>query len=933
VGPTDEHLDTALRLGRGLLVAPGGPVPDPWHGAPRVRIDDSALRNPNDTARTLHEHWARRVPQVVEIAVDPDELRAPERDDRPPYALTPSFEFARERCYFLARSNNYDHRRGTLVWGPAIEAVRLGATPADDADIRLPDGRLAWCDGGPRAAAAPVPPQHELVHRVRIDEGDLTPDRDAPPPATLAPDQTAAVAHDAGPARIIAPAGSGKTRVLTERFRLLVAGRGWGSGSVCAVAYNVRAKDEMQSRLGDLTGADRRKVRTLHALGYDIVRRATPRADVVDERDVRNRIEALVPVRRRANTDVYAPYLEALGAVRLGLVHPEKVEAERDDVEGFAAMFDRYRTGLHRDGVLDHDEQVYGAIEVLLQRPDTRRELQRECRHLLVDEFQDLTPAQLLLIRLVAAPSYDVFGVGDDDQVIYGYAGADPDFLIRYDHYFPAAATHDLEVNYRCPPEVVDHARTLLTWNRRRVPKQIRAARTEPLDAVHVDTAPAADLARTTVAHVQEWLTAAAPRDVAALARVNAALLPVQVMLTAAGIPCWTPVTMSVLDRTGVRAALAYLRIANALAAGSALDGRDVAVAARRPPRSVPPQTLDRIARRRWTLDALAGLGATLTGRAADRFDDFCGALARLHSGRDTAALLTQVRDEIGLGGALETLDRSGRGPDGSHLDDLNALIAVAALQPDPVAFEPWLRDQLPRTTRADPNADEVALSTVHRVKGMEWPYVAVLGAHDGLMPHVLADDVEEERRIFHVAITRARTEVRIVVQDGKRTPFVDQMRAPASDPKREERRAAPVGTEIEPVVGMELTFAGATGVIAELRLDGVLVAEPAGAKMLVRYGERVEVDGRRARLARPDLPVPEADNDLVTALKAWRLERARRDGVPAYVVLHDSHIEEIARRAPATLRELASCPGIGPTKLDRYGDEILAIVDAAGGI
>jgi len=115
--------------------------------------------------------------------------------------------------------------------------------------------------------------------------------------------------------------------------------------------------------------------------------------------------------------------------------------------------------------------------------------------------------------------------------------------------------------------------------------------------------------------------------------------------------------------------------------------------------------------------------------------------------------------------------------------------------------------------------------------------------------------------------------------------------------------------------------------------VDGVLVAEPAGAKMLVRYGERVEVDGRRARLARPDLPVPEADNDLVTALKAWRLERARRDGVPAYVVLHDSHIEEIARRAPATLRELASCPGIGPTKLDRYGDEILAIVDAAGGI
>src|SRR5205085_6714860 len=118
---------------------------------------------------------------------------------------------------------------------------------------------------------------------------------------------------------------------------------------------------------------------------------------------------------------------------------------------------------------------IYGAIEVLLRNPDVRRQVQRECRHLLVDEFQDLTPAQLLMLRLLSAPAYDVFGVGDDDQVIYGYAGADPEFLINYDRYFPGGTHHALATNYRCPAPVVRGSRNLLTYNRRRIDKDIVA--------------------------------------------------------------------------------------------------------------------------------------------------------------------------------------------------------------------------------------------------------------------------------------------------------------------------------------------------------------------------------------------------------------------------------------------------------------------------
>ena len=305
---------------------------------------------------------------VVELGVDVAALRAPETDGRPPYELTPAFEFAREHLYFLARSNNYDARDGRLVWGPSLEAARLGATEGGPLDVLLPDGTPAWLDGGPRAARRPA-------SRARSCTGSgcstvtsrRTSTSTSRSPTALAPDQLAAVAHAGGPARIIAPAGSGKTRVLTERFRLLVAQRGWGPAPVCAVAYNVRAKTEMEQRLADVGPGALRKIRTLHALGFDIVRRARDIQDVLTEWDVRRRIEPLLPIRPRANTDVYAPYLEALTEVRLGLVAPHEVETRRDDVEGFAVMFEKYprpHGGRQRDGSRRADlRRARGAVD------------------------------------------------------------------------------------------------------------------------------------------------------------------------------------------------------------------------------------------------------------------------------------------------------------------------------------------------------------------------------------------------------------------------------------------------------------------------------------------------------------------------------------------------------------------------------------------
>ena len=235
------------------------------------------------------------------------------------------------------------------------------------------------------------------------------------PSAVLAPDQLEAVAHGAGPARIIAPAGSGKTRVLTERYRHLLADRGYEREACVALAYNKKAQEEMASRLPGL-GA---RIQTLNAWGYGILTRAMGRRpELLDERGVRAIVERLVPTKqRRVNTDPIVPYIDGLSLIRLGLRRPQDVEDTLDDVPGLAAAYEPYRDELRRQGVIDYDEQVFGALEALLQDGELRRAVQAEHRHVLVDELQDLTPAHLLLIRLAAGPSADVFGVGDDDQM------------------------------------------------------------------------------------------------------------------------------------------------------------------------------------------------------------------------------------------------------------------------------------------------------------------------------------------------------------------------------------------------------------------------------------------------------------------------------------------------------------------------------------
>ncbi len=783
-------LDAAVihQLGRGVIVSGADDPPDVWEQCRRVRVDEDVLSGVERQAviDQLHDAWVTRTPVIVQLEVDTQTLQVAETNDAAPHEVGGDFLFPIERLAFLVWANNYDARNGEPRWWWAVKAARLwGGSEGGSADLVLPDGTPCFIDGGPRQPFDDLP--HPVMHRESVALAEVTGQpfsaaqtRVGSLQSELAPDQQRAVAHPGGPARVIAPAGSGKTRVLTERLRHLITERGIEDRLVTALAYNNRAAAEMQGRLGGIG----RRVQTIHAYGLSLVSRAAQRAGrdvkVIDDLEARALVQEIASPRPQANTDVVAPYLEALSQVRTGLVAPEAVETDRGDVPGFASTFRQYRRVLHDRGLVDFGDMVYGAVEALLADAALRAEAQRECTHLLVDEFQDLTPAYLLLIRLVAAPNLEVFGVGDDDQVIYSFGGADPGFLLDYADYFPGAQPYQLEVNYRCPEPVVAAASTMLGYNRRRVPKSIRPG---PGAVPDPDSLTVVDVERTSpvvaVADaVEHAVSEVGTTGVAVLARVNRALLPVQIVLGQRGIPYREGVGVSALNYSGAATALAYLRLATV--DDGRLDPGDLNQAVRRPPRGLNKAFGETLRRRRhWSLDDLRAATGRLSGRAERSATEFVDEIAILRQldadGAPTKRLLEYLRDDVGLGRALESLDRT-RAPDqGGNSDDLYALIAVAEFEERPARFEAWLRERL----ATGDHPEGVLLSSVHRVKGLEWPHVVVFDVSKDSFPHRRASDVEEERRVFHVAITRAQRRC-VVVPGVEPSPFIKELTTPA---------------------------------------------------------------------------------------------------------------------------------------------------------
>ena len=302
-------------LARNIVVEPGQEVPAAWAACDRIVVDDDVRRSPAEVLEVLRAAHHGRTRSVIELHTD--FVRRPMlMTEAEPHRLGPMFAFDVEELHHLVWANSVDARSpASPAWIGLDVALAHGASPADGAvgDVVLPDGTVAWLDGGPVRHTAPIDGT-PVVHVVAVEHGSFTSPVSNSSSADLAPDQLAAVVHPGGGARIIAPAGSGKTRVLTERARHLITEWNLPPTAVSLVAFNKRAQVEMVERTGDLPGL---QVRTLNAIALAIVNGVSPFAPqprtwrTIDEPDVRRIIGDLVSFPRRRNSDPIAPWIEA----------------------------------------------------------------------------------------------------------------------------------------------------------------------------------------------------------------------------------------------------------------------------------------------------------------------------------------------------------------------------------------------------------------------------------------------------------------------------------------------------------------------------------------------------------------------------------------------------------------------------------------------
>jgi DNA helicase-2/ATP-dependent DNA helicase PcrA len=927
-----ENLIDPRVSGRSIVVQPGQPAPPLWEACERVEVGSVTAA----VADALGQAWRSRQPVVISLVPglgldDPEHPPEESVSGLQPWELSVMHDFVGERLHHGVWANSIDGRGADLRYRWSGDAIALGAVPGGAVDLVVVGDTEVLCDGGPIDIGLARRIGKPVLHRISIEHGLLGSLGDNRTDAELAPDQLAAVLHPGGGARVIAPAGSGKTRVLTDRARLLLTGWHLPSNAIAVVAFNRRAAEELKSRTSDLRGL---RVRTLNALGLRLL---PPGIRTIEEAAVRELLSTLVEVPRKVETDPVAPWLEALGRIRLGFQHPDDVIGDLPDVVGLEDVSIRYRELLSERNEADFDEQVIGAIDRLMSDAAFRHRTQRFARLLLVDEFQDLTPAHMLLFRLLSGPAGEVFGVGDDDQTIYGYAGATPEWLVRFNEFFPGSSMHALEVNYRCPTEVVSAASNLLSRNALRVDKRIRP-RPSAVDDRSALRVMAGDepAALQTAARVVELLETAPPTDLAVLSRVNASLAPVQVLLRHHGIATNGGVDRRFLTRAAVGAALAWLSVGTAR--DGALRSADLRHAARRPKRGMRHSLLDLIARQRSVgeVDRLINwLESKASDRDALKAGEFMAdlvAVRKVAGEGTTLDVLDEIRHRVGSDGleqSASSLDGWSHGAVASHRDDLDALMVLGHLQPDPALFGAWLADAL--SAPNDPAG--VTLASIHAVKGREWEHVIVHDVTAGLMPHRLVDGIEEERRVFHVGLTRGISSVTLV--PGKPpSPFLAEMNEPGSPvpepaptrlvPSRPVKKASPdpvaAVDPVEAQAGLCFDHGGYLHEVVDLDVDGAITrVGDKGARLTVEFGTMVRVLGVPRRLAHP--------NHLMAfeRFRAWRIQRA--NGKPAYTVLSDETLRALAISLPGDEASLARVKGIGPMKLEAFGEELLVLM------
>ena len=601
--------------------------------------------------------------------------------------------------------------------------------------------------------------------------------------------QREAVYHTDGPLLILAGAGSGKTRVLTHRIAYLIEERNVNPWNILAITFTNKAAGEMRERVDSLVGFGSESiwVSTFHSMCVRILRRFIDRLgydnrftiyDTDDQKTLMKEVCKKVAI----DTKVFKErsLMSAISSAKNELILPDEFElnAGGDFAKlKIAKVYREYEAQLKANNALDFDDLLVKTVQLLQTQPDVQENYQERFRYIMVDEYQDTNTVQFQLVRLLAGKYRNLCVVGDDDQSIYKFRGANIRNILDFEHEFSDACVIKLEQNYRSTGNILNAANRVIANNKGRKEKTLWTANGEG-ELVHLrqfDTG--YDEADFIAEDIKKEVRAGASyNDHAVLYRTNAQSRLLEEKFVAMNVPYKIVGGVNFYARREIKDLLAYLKTID--------NGMDD-IAVRRiinvPKRGIGLTTINRI----QESAAERGLGFYETlmapelipgiGRSAAKLDSFAALIEYFKGLTGQMSITDLLREVIEKTGYMESLDSEDKEDAQARKENIDELINKAAAyeeaaedRDEPATLSAFLEEValVADIDSLDEEQDYVVLMTLHSAKGLEFPHVYLAGMEDGLFPSYMTitsddrDDLEEERRLCYVGITRAEQEL-----------------------------------------------------------------------------------------------------------------------------------------------------------------------------
>jgi ATP-dependent DNA helicase UvrD/PcrA len=613
----------------------------------------------------------------------------------------------------------------------------------------------------------------------------------------LTESQREAVLHRDGPLLVLAGPGSGKTRVITHRIAHLLA-TGVRPGQILALTFTNKAADEMQRRVAELAPGMRVWLSTFHRFGAKLLRQyaelvgLAPNFTIYDANDARQTIKRVVEA-HQLKTLHFTPdrLADAISAAKNKLITPDRYEPKPGSTLSHvvAEVYPRYQQRLLASAAVDFDDLLLHVAQLLYEHPEIRAELDERFRYLLVDEYQDTNKVQYVILRALASDYPNLAVTGDPDQSIYGWRGADLNNILEFEHDYPSVRIVRLERNYRSTKRILRIADALIGHNLRRKQKRLW---TENDEGASVRLTLYADQNHEAGAIAERIQTALAagqrkPSDFAVFYRVNALSRAVEQALRRAAVPYQIVRGQEFYARKEIKDVLAYCQLVN-----NPRDDMAFERTVNTPPRGIGRKTIDRLSEHAYRfgmplLEAArdAALVEGLSKAAAAKVLAFVEIVERISAVAHGDASDSNVEEIIGT--VLEASGYRAALAESDDEQDQNRLANIEELLTDARGFDAEQRSEQAATDGAtggqleaylerawlvnetddwDTDTEKVTLMTLHAAKGLEFPVVFIVAVEDGVLPHERVgrhpDELEEERRLAFVGLTRAKEELQL---------------------------------------------------------------------------------------------------------------------------------------------------------------------------